>query len=455
MQFLYPIGLLAIAGLIIPLIIHLWNVKQGKTLKIGSIALLGESSRASSKSFKVNDWLLLILRCLLLILVACIIAQPFLKKSLTGKANGWILVEKSKFQTVFKNNKNKIDSLLKLGYEMHDFNPGFTTLTLKDTANIDSAKQNAISYTALLNQLNTIIPTGNSVYLFANHRLNAIGNELPRISYKLFRNPINETDTLGNWITDYAGKKYEAKSNPSSTVYTAIASKDVPAIRVSIYESAGNSDRNYLNSALKAIASFSRRRIEINPAGKVDVGFWLSDEAVSSAFKSSITSGGTLFRYEKGKIIPEASFIVIDGKNITSSRRIEAKKTLETIWADGFGNSILSAEKQNNLNILHFYSRLNPQWSQLVWNETFVKAIMPIVIQDNKSSNFGFEDNDADQRQLAKNQKETIQISKTEKTTQNTQNKQLHNIFWIIAFLIFLTERILTFSKKTANYVKN
>ncbi|MFC4211103.1 BatA domain-containing protein [Pedobacter lithocola] len=455
MQFLYPIGLLAIAGLIIPVVIHLWNVKQGKTLKIGSIALLGESAHASSKSFKINEWLLLILRCLLIILIACIIAQPFIKKPLTGKQNGWILVDKYKFPTVFKNYKSTIDSLLKLNYEIHDFNMGFSALTLKDTANLDSVKKKPISYSTLLNQLNAIIPTANSVYLFENHRLNSIGNELPKVSYKLLRKHFNEADTLGSWIIDYAGKKYEAKSNPSSTVYTPIASNDVPSIRVKIYESSGNTDKKYLVSALKAIASFSGRQIEINPSGKVDVGFWLSDQVVSSDFKSSIDSGGTLFQYEKGKIIPEASFIVIDGKNIASSKRIEAPKSSETIWTDGFGNSILSAEKQNKLNILHFYSRLNPQWSQLVWNETFVKALMPIVIHDNKATNFGFEDNDADQRQLAKNQKETIQVSTIEKATNSTQNKPLGNIFWTIAFLIFLAERILTFSKKTTNYVKN
>lgn len=121
MQFLYPIGLVALAGLIIPLLIHLWNVKQGKTVKIGSIALLGESSRASSKSFRINDWLLLVLRCLLLALLAFLLAQPYLKKNISGNSkNGWILADKATFPQVFKTHKKTIDSLLKKGYEIHD-----------------------------------------------------------------------------------------------------------------------------------------------------------------------------------------------------------------------------------------------------------------------------------------------------------------------------------------------
>ena len=65
LQLLNPIWLFAIGGIVIPLIIHLWNIKKGKTLKVGSISLLGESSRQSAKSLKLIDLLLLFLRCLL------------------------------------------------------------------------------------------------------------------------------------------------------------------------------------------------------------------------------------------------------------------------------------------------------------------------------------------------------------------------------------------------------
>ncbi|WP_431292206.1 BatA domain-containing protein [Pedobacter sp. P26] len=114
MHFLYSIGLFALAGIIVPLIIHLWNVKQGKILKIGSIALLGESSSASSKSFKINDWLLFVLRCLLLVLLAFVLAHPYLKKIVSARSkNGWILVEKNNFPRVFKTHQKTVDSLLK------------------------------------------------------------------------------------------------------------------------------------------------------------------------------------------------------------------------------------------------------------------------------------------------------------------------------------------------------
>ncbi|NII81848.1 MULTISPECIES: BatA domain-containing protein [unclassified Pedobacter] len=456
MHFLYPIGLLALAGLIVPLIIHLWNVKLGKTIKVGSIALLGESSRASSKSFKINDWLLLLLRCLLLALLAFLLAQPYLKKIIPANSkNGWILADKATFQQVFNSNKKTIDSLLKKGYEIHDFNLGFALLTLKDTADNHAKQTNSLSYTALLSAANHFVPAGANVYLFADHRLSRFGNELPTLNYKLNWIPLNQTDTLSSWIAEYAGKKYEAKSSPSNTTYQALNLGDEAPINIAIHQTSGTADGKYLIAALKAISSFTNRKIVINPtSGKADIGFWLSGDAVATNFKSSIAPRGALFQYENGKVIVEPSFINIDGHHIKFSKRITSTSQAEKIWTDGFGNAILASEKVNNLNIFHFYSRFNPQWNELVWDGVFVKAMMPIVIRVENSTDFGFEDNAADQRHLSARQKNAFQSNNAESTVRTTQNKALGTLFWIAALLIFVTERILSFRKKP-NYVKS
>jgi len=454
LHFLYSIGLFALAGIIVPLIIHLWNVKQGKILKIGSIALLGESSSTSSKSFKINDWLLFVLRCLLLVLLAFALAQPYLKKIVSARSkNGWILVEKNNFPRVLKTHQKTVDSLLKKGYEIHDFNVGFKPLNLKDTVLNETKQVNTLSYTALFSAANQFVPPGAKVYFFADHHLNRFGNELPAVNYKLNRVPLKQSDTLSNWIATYAGKKYEAKSNPSNTTYQALNSSDEEPIRVAIHENSGTTDRKYLIAALKAIESFTKRKIIINAAaGKASIGFWLSDNPVSTDFRSSIAPDGTLFRYEKGKLVASASFINLEGRQIKLSKRIELDQQAEKIWTDGFGNAILTKNKTNNLNIFHFYSRFNPQWNDLVWDGLFVKALMPIVIQDKKSNDFGFEDHPADQRLVSQNG--LIEQNKTEIEAKTIKNEPLGNLFWVAAFLIFTGERILSFRKKP-NDVKN
>ncbi|WP_412467974.1 BatA domain-containing protein [Pedobacter sp. KLB.chiD] len=451
MHFLYPIGLLALAGLIVPFMIHLWNVKQGKTVKIGSIALLGESSRASAKSVKINDWLLLLLRCLLLALLVLFIAKPYFKKiAMAENRTGWVLLDRATFKQVFDSNKKTIDSLLRKGYEIHDFNVGFKTLTLKDTADDQTKPAINLSYTALLHSANQFIPASAGVYLFANRRLTHFGDELPMLNYKLNWIPLNQTDTLSSWITGYAGKKYEAKSNPSNTTYQDLNSGDEAPINIAVHQAPGTADGKYLIAALKAIGSFTNRKIMINSRdSKADIGFWLSGDAVTANFKSSITTNGILFQYESGKVVAEPSFINLDGRHIKLSKRIASTNNTKKIWTDGFGNAILTKEKADALHIFHFYSRFNPAWNELVWDGLFVKALMPMVISTENTAAFGFENNPADQRRLSARQNMVFHPSETESTMKNARNVPLQPLFWAAAILIFVTERILSFRKKT------
>jgi hypothetical protein len=449
-QFLYPFGLLALIGLLIPLIIHLWNVKQGKTLKIGSISLLGESARSSSKSIKINDLLLFILRCLILICIALLLAQPYLPQKLDSKSkSGWILVRKDQFDQVYKENSKIIDSLIRNGYEIHDFNLGFNQLSLKDTITLASQAKPLLSNTSLLSELNRHIPSGYTVYLYADQRLQYFGNELPPISYRLYWKQIQQSDTLSSWITDFAGKKYEGKSNPSSTTYQALNIAEAAPIRVAIYEAPGGEDQKYLISALKAIAKFSNRPLQINPSsGLVTIGFWLSDDVVSPAFKASIVENGKILQYEKGKSITSTSNLDIDGALIKLYKHVPQKGKGEVIWSDGFGSPILTTENVDKVNILHFYSRFNPQWSELVWNEAFVKAMMAIIFSDGHSQNFGFEEHQTDQRMVSLKQSKTAPMDSASATTILQKQTPIHFIFWLAAFLMIVLERILSLKQK-------
>ncbi|NND11568.1 MAG: hypothetical protein HKN96_10170, partial [Flavobacteriaceae bacterium] len=85
MTFLYPSYLWALLGLIVPLAIHLWSKKEGKTIKIGSIKLLSEADSKQSRSIKLNEYWLLLLRMLSVALLVFILAEPgFIKKTPTN-----------------------------------------------------------------------------------------------------------------------------------------------------------------------------------------------------------------------------------------------------------------------------------------------------------------------------------------------------------------------------------
>src|SRR5258708_36934040 len=107
-------------GMAIPVLLHLWNDKQGKVLPIGSIAFLEKGSRRQARSRKLSEWWLLLLRCGLLLLLALLLSGPFWRKAaMRTKTKGWILGvgEDGPGQAY----KPLIDSLSKAGHERHEF----------------------------------------------------------------------------------------------------------------------------------------------------------------------------------------------------------------------------------------------------------------------------------------------------------------------------------------------
>ena len=76
MSFLAPFWLFAASAILIPIAIHLWNKRQGKTVKVGSLRWLEASASNRWSSIRLSNFWLLVLRCLILILLAVALAQP-------------------------------------------------------------------------------------------------------------------------------------------------------------------------------------------------------------------------------------------------------------------------------------------------------------------------------------------------------------------------------------------
>ena len=74
MQFSNPIWLWGLLGLTVPIAIHLLSRKEGKTIKIGSIRHLEESATTKFKSLRLNEYLLLFVRCLVIVLLTFVLS---------------------------------------------------------------------------------------------------------------------------------------------------------------------------------------------------------------------------------------------------------------------------------------------------------------------------------------------------------------------------------------------
>src|ERR1700710_2065749 len=112
MHFLQPIWLAAMAGVVFPGVISFWNDRRGKVLRIGSISFLEGASQRMAWSRRISDWWLLLLRCLLGMALALLLAGPYWVQKDNGR-KGWVLADAGAM-TVYG---ATIDSLVKAGWE--------------------------------------------------------------------------------------------------------------------------------------------------------------------------------------------------------------------------------------------------------------------------------------------------------------------------------------------------
>ena len=107
------------AGIIVPIAIHLWNVRQGRVLEVGTIRFMEPSQKKRASNLRLSEWLLLLLRCLTIILFAIVMAGPIWKKLTDADEKGWLLIAPNELKDAYHQKSLLIDSLLKNGYRLH------------------------------------------------------------------------------------------------------------------------------------------------------------------------------------------------------------------------------------------------------------------------------------------------------------------------------------------------
>lgn len=482
MQFLNPIWFFALAAITIPVIIHLWNIRPGKTLKVGSISLITEASKSTKRSFKLLDILLLILRCLLLILLALLLAAPVWQKYVTAQKKGWVLIPQESLKETYQKFKPTIDSLDKAGYEFHYFNKGFAKQDLKTILEDSSLKDTTVNtnYWSLIKQLENQVGDA-SFYLFTQNGIDHFKGDKPRVKLNsLHWQTYTAKDSVAKWIdrafiaNNDAVKVNIGNSTPSATYFTTqtiqgggnndvtvnvqngqpfvslkntaqSVAVDTSTLRIAIYTDKHQVDAGYLKAALGAATAFNGVKTTIKqynnttiPRGQTWV-FWLSEQPVKPDL---LKSSQNIFQYEDGKVTDVNSWI--DPGHIALAKRINSTNSYEPVWKDGFGKLVLGLDG----HAYHFYSRFNPLWSDLVWSDDFPKLILKLLLNSGQSQPKGHERRILSSRQL---QPEIILQSMPQSSFKTNQQADLSKYFWLLAVLLLIAERILSHKKSTNN----
>jgi hypothetical protein len=474
-QLLYPLGLLAAIGILIPVIIHLWNIKSGRTLKIGSVFLLGTPSNQRSRSFKVNDWPLLLLRALLILLVAFIMAAPVYQKLLktTGKP-GWILVEKASFPKVWKQQHQLLDSLVKKGYEVHDFNVQFEKIDLKDTLTTFSRpSRSRISTFSLIKALDNQHPAGTNLYIFTANTFADFDGKKPITHLNLHWSALPKDNIKTSWhasayqMNNGQVKMITAQSDSMGVYYTSkevskSKSSDIKAdtsnILVQLFADKNAVDASYLSSAVLAIADYTERKIKfqrISSSQKVNVDaalvFWLSEKELSAADNKRLGKAAAIFTYAGSKAqkvnttVQDLSGVALESA-IIQRRTLGVDTTTTPLWLDGSGMPILTKREEKGLIHYQFYSRFRADWTNLVWSDEMILFLMPIILPES-SADTGFKDKDKLTVEL-----EDLSLTKVSQASNNQLQKfeeqSISPWLWWILLLLFILERWISYRKK-------
>ncbi len=88
MSFLNPFFLLGIAALAVPLLIHIINFRKPQSLPFSTLAFFEELKKSTIRRLRIKKYLLLIIRCAAILLLALALARPFLPSELIGSEGG-------------------------------------------------------------------------------------------------------------------------------------------------------------------------------------------------------------------------------------------------------------------------------------------------------------------------------------------------------------------------------
>lgn len=294
MTFLNPTYLWALLGLLVPIAIHLWSKKEGKTIKIGSIELLRESESKQTSSIQPNELLLLLLRIFIIALVVFLLAEPQIKLK-TDKSAITYLIEPSLLTD------DKSENILKSIDDDNDIRlltSGFPFLDDIDLENIASKTPN---YWQLSKDIQNV--DSDSIVVFTKALASGFKGMRPSINKSIEWIRIDNEYTIEN-LPIKASKtvdKIELLSMSSNANYTSfektlINENDFTQLELELgdkypikillyYEDTFVDDSKYLEASLNAASKHIKRVFEITKSqdnGITVEGFdliiWLSEE---------------------------------------------------------------------------------------------------------------------------------------------------------------------------------
>ena len=507
LQLFNPFWLIALAGLLVPVAIHLWNKKPGRTIKVGSIRWLEEAASQRLSSLRLYDLWLLLLRMVIVALLALLLTQPRWIRQNQASARNLILISPEMQQSArFQSIQTMIDSLRQQKkFELRSFSPGFPLLSEKEISTPSESRKEVPDqeqYWTLLEGLGRQQPMPSEVFLFTSAGIRHFSEKRPAVSvsFTWITVPIGEStqwlqeafltrnDSLEIIIghSDAQGTRFRKQRTElpkENTVIRKAGFRDLTFSRkkksffvewkgenssripiqeavqhLIIYHQASRTeDVRYLKAALESWLDNSGRKYQLDVTGKIpapaqpaDWIFWLSEEPVPESMRQRMAEGMRLFRdgnSEKSKAL--RTQLIVPGlvTSIKLFRQDTLRETGQAIWKNNFGQSVLTFNPKGKGGTYHFHSRLHPDWSELPESAVFPQLVGLLL-------NPASEPDLLDARILDESQIQPVRVSSAVNFgTETPRRNDLRPFVGLLALLLFGLERMLVqVKRKTVTY---
>lgn len=270
LSLLYPMGLLALAALLVPLLIHLARRHHYAPLEFAAVRWLRAKARPRQR-IRFDEWPLLLVRLLLLAALALLLARPLLHDA-PVRTPPWVVVAPGLQRVAVAD-----------GSEGRWLAPGFPALQGAEP----SATQPLAS---LLRELDQQLPPGTALTVYVPDPMPGLDGERPRLSRRVEWRPV-------------AAPVQTAAADTAPRLHISGPADDAQALRV-----LDAVQRAWSGQALSASLG-----TDAVPA-KGEVGVWLADTALSPAWHAWVDAGGSVIALSAAAAPGKGTPALLDGE---------------------------------------------------------------------------------------------------------------------------------------------
>lgn len=404
MTFLNPAYLWSLLALAVPVAIHLWSKKEGRVIRVGSVEFLGESDTKQSSSIKLNEIWLLILRCLIIGLLAIILAGPALKSEREIHPVVF-LVEKDLVDEPYL--QEILDTLV--GHEQVKYlAEGFPAID----ADISALSDGTPNYWQLARQMESL--QTDSIVVFTRARLSGLKGVKPTTSKNISwvtmepdpEKMIVEAAFIDEKIRvvqaegakDYL--KFERRSIPMDSLQSLLVSDEEGAAKVRlapddpwimadtveerqiliVYEEALNDEMEFIRASFNAIQRYLHYplKVEVRQVGKAgaenpDLLVWLTEKPMSKPAVLNVL-------YKPDSL---ANSIIVEAAE-KGTYYLTQSLDVETVVSKHLTEHLL--------RVLNIYPDARKYVEKVDVRVADVEALEPVKVEKAQMNKYGFED---------------------------------------------------------------